>query len=180
MSMSKTQFDCPWRKRRSKPAPQALPAQEAHEAQTFKLLDSVNISRWQLVLMTVVTLALLAIKSAQAEEIAAVPGAAAHTGPFTFIGQCDGDVAVFRVQNAADGWVGRGLVRVVDGITGEVLRERSLALGKNQAASFRLPTDQMTAHIHRLMVVVPGRGMTYVKTFTGNCIPEHRLRTARR
>lgn len=90
--------------------------------------------------------------------------------PLTLAGRCDDGVAVFSVMNNAAPWATPGAFGVIDAVTGRVLRERRLALGERQTASFRLPADASDSGRYRLTVRMTGERMTYVKSFFGHCV----------
>lgn len=102
----------------------------------------------------------------RAPELAALPMPQA---PVTIAAGCDAGVAVFTVQNNTSRWTSRGFIRVADGQTGAVLRERELALGERQKASFRVAASDAPGEIYRVLVRMPDSAMTYVKSFSGRC-----------
>jgi len=104
----------------------------------------------------------------QDPEVAVLPPVMPEA-PLTLAAGCHEGVAVFSVKNNAARWQTRGKISIVEATTGRVVRERRLALGVRQTASFRVPDGDMRGGRYRVTVRLPDGRMTYVKTFTGRC-----------
>jgi len=92
-------------------------------------------------------------------------------GAIELRGACDDGVAVFTVRNNAKRWSGRGHLRITDGQTGHVLRERWLRFGEGQSASFRVNPQLSPSSRFKISVMLPDQSMTYKKSFRGRCTP---------
>mgnify|MGYP000032171363 CR=1 FL=1 len=102
-------------------------------------------------------------------------------GSLRVSGACDGTVAVFSLRNAGARWTQRGLVRIHDADTGAVVNQRSLLMGNNQSASFRVKEGLVPASRYRVSVSLADGRVTVVKSFSGRCLaPSHKVRTAER
>jgi hypothetical protein len=84
-------------------------------------------------------------------------------------GACHEGAVVFTVKNMAKRWHGRGHLRVMDGKTGHMLRERWVRFNENQSISFRLQPDLAPSGRFRVAVITPDRSIVYAKRFRGSC-----------
>lgn len=96
-------------------------------------------------------------------------------------GVCHEGIVVFRVKNGSKEWLARGHMKVIDAQTKQVVRQRWLRFGERQSASFRFGPDQVPSGRYRIIVTMPDRTMSYVKSFRGRCPqPSDDVREARR
>ncbi|HEY9079059.1 hypothetical protein [Magnetovibrio sp.] len=126
--------------------------------------------------------------SGETPELAAVPKpvapvvmAASIKQPFEMRGACRDGIAVFTVKNTTKPWSGRGHLRIYDGQSGYMLRERWLRFGEGQSASFHIDPKLAPSARYKISVTLPDRSMTYKKSFRGQCaVPVVEARNARR
>ena len=85
-------------------------------------------------------------------------------------GACRKGNAVFTVKNIAKRWAGRGHLRIYDGQTGHVLRERWMHFDEGQSASFHISSELVASGRFKVSVTLPDRSMTYKKSFRGHCV----------
>jgi len=85
-------------------------------------------------------------------------------------GACHKGSAVFTVKNTAKTWEGRGHLRIYDGQTGHVVRERWIRFAEGQSASFHIRPDLVASARYKISVTLPDRSMTYKKSFRGRCV----------
>jgi len=96
-------------------------------------------------------------------------------------GLCRNGAAVFTIKNNMKRWAGRGHVRILDGQTGHMLRERWMRFNEGQSASFHIASGLVASHRYKISVMLPDRTMIYKKSFRGRCAqPSADVRNARR
>ena len=108
-------------------------------------------------------------KTEQAPKLGAISKAMISQGVVELRGACRKGVAVFTVKNNAERWAGRGHLRILDGQTGYVLRERWLRFDEGQSASFHIKPELVASARYKISVTLPDRSMTYKKSFRGRC-----------
>lgn len=84
-------------------------------------------------------------------------------------GLCQDGLAVFAVTNGAKKWAKRGYFRILDGETGQVVRERWLRLDAGQRATFRLPSYVVASYRYRIVVALANGSNVLLKSFRGRC-----------
>lgn len=108
-------------------------------------------------------------KTDEAPNVAALSKTAVVKSVIEMRGACQKGVAVFTVKNTAERWTGRGHLRIYDGQTGYMLRERWMRFDEGQSASFHIQPELVASARFKISVTVPDRSMTYKKSFRGRC-----------
>ena len=120
-------------------------------------------------------------KTDEALKFSALSNAAVAKAMIEMRGSCQGENAVFTVKNTAKRWTGRGHLRIYDGQTGHVLRERWMHFDEGQSASFHIHSSLVDSARFKISVTLPDRSMTYKKSFRGRCVaPTVEANNARR
>jgi len=108
-------------------------------------------------------------KTDEAPKRAALSNATVGNAVVEMRGACRKGTAVFTVKNIAKRWAGRGHLRIYDGQTGHVLRERWMHFGEGQSASFHIQSELVASGRFKVSVTLPDRSVTYKKSFRGRC-----------
>jgi len=109
-------------------------------------------------------------KTDEAPKISAISKLAVAKTVIEMRGSCQGENAVFTVKNTAKRWAGRGHLRIYDGHTGHMLRERWMHFDEGQSASFHIHSSLVASARFKISVTLPDRSMTYKKSFRGRCV----------
>lgn len=109
-------------------------------------------------------------KTDEAPIRAALSNATAGNAVIEMRGACRKGAAVFTVKNIAKRWAGRGHLRIYDGQTGHVLRERWMHFDEGQSASFHIQSELVASARFKISVTLPDRSVTYKKSFRGHCV----------
>ena len=109
-------------------------------------------------------------KTDEAPKFSALSNVAVTKTVIEMRGSCQGENAVFTVKNTAKRWAGRGHLRIYDGHTGHMLRERWMHFDEGQSASFHIHSSLVASARFKISVTLPDRSMTYKKSFRGRCV----------
>lgn len=109
-------------------------------------------------------------KTDQAQKFSALSKVAVAKAVIEMRGSCQGEKAVFTVRNTAKRWIGRGHLRIYDGHTGHILRERWMHFDEGQSASFHIHSSLVASARFKISVTLPDRSVTYKKSFRGRCV----------
>ena len=109
-------------------------------------------------------------KTDEAPSFSALSNGAAAKAVIEMRGSCQGENAVFTVKNTAKRWTGRGHLRIYDGHTGYMLRERWMHFDEGQSASFHIHSSLVASARYKISVTLPDRTVTYKKSFRGRCV----------
>jgi len=120
-------------------------------------------------------------KTDEAPKFSALSKAAVAKTVIEMRGVCQGENAVFTVTNTTKRWTGRGHLRIYDGQTGHMLRERWMHFDEGQSASFHIKSELVASARFKISVTLPDQSMTYKKSFRGRCVaPTVEANNARR
>ncbi len=106
----------------------------------------------------------------EALGFSALSNGAAAKAVIEMRGSCQGEKAVFTVKNTAKRWAGRGHLRIYDGHTGYMLRERWMHFDEGQSATFHIHSSLVASARFKISVTLPDQTVTYKKSFRGRCV----------